>query len=45
MAIEVDVLKDDPTSEVIEYSKEDIDAVKGPGIVQSLMQGEEEKRG
>lgn len=43
MAIEVEVLKDDPTREVIEYSKEDMDAVKGPGIVQSLMQGEEEE--
>lgn len=43
MAIEVEVVQDDPLRTIIEYSKEDVDAVKGPGLVQAMMQGEEEE--
>jgi len=42
MAIEVEVVKDDPDRVMIEYSKEDVDAVKGPGLVQAMMAGEED---
>jgi len=43
MAIEVEVVQDDPNRVIFEYSKEDQDAVKGPGIVQAMMQGEEDE--
>jgi len=43
MAIEVEVLQDDPARVVAEYSKEDLDAVKGPGVIQAMMAGEEEE--
>ena len=42
-AMEVDVLRDDPDRVIEEYSKEDIDAVKGPTMIQQMMQGEEEE--
>ena len=44
-SIEVDVLKDDPDRVIEEYSKEDIAAVKGPGLVQSMLTGEEDDDG
>ena len=34
IGIEVDVLRDDPNRVVEEYSQEDKEAVKGPGLVQ-----------
>lgn len=37
IAIEVDVVKDDPERTVEPYSKEDMLAVKGPGMVQSML--------
>lgn len=43
MAIEVEVMQDDPARVVAEYSKEDLDAVKGPGMIQAMMAGEEEE--
>ncbi len=43
VTMEVNVMKDDPDRVVEEYSEEDLMAVKGPGIVQSLLQGEEEE--
>lgn len=42
-SLEVDVLRDDPNRVVEEYSKEDMDAVKGPTMIQSMMTGEEEE--
>ena len=42
LGFEVDVLKDDPNRVVEDYSKEDQDAVKGPGLVQSMIFEEEE---
>ena len=43
ISIEIDVMRDDPDRVIEEYSEEDLMAVKGPGIVQSLLQGEEEE--
>jgi len=45
IGIEVDVAKDDPAREILPYADEDIAAVKGPGMVQQLLQGEEESDG
>lgn len=42
MAIEVNVLQDDPARTIAEYSQEDQEAVKGPSMIQSMMAGEEE---
>lgn len=42
MSIEVDVMAEDPSRVTYEYSKEDHDAVKGPGLVQGMLQGEDE---
>lgn len=43
--IEVNVVKDDPDRVIEEYSIEDQEAVKGPGLVQSMMQGEDSEDG
>lgn len=45
IAIEVDVVKDDPARVIPDYSPEDMAAVKGPGMVQSMLQMEEESDG
>ena len=37
IALEVEVMKDDPDRVIEDYSEEDMLAVKGPGIVQSLL--------
>jgi len=42
-SLEVDVLRDDPNRVIEEYSKEDLDAVKGPTMIQQMMTGEEEE--
>lgn len=44
-SIDVEVLQDDPSRTIPEYSAEDIQAVKGPTMIQSMMQGEEESDG
>ena len=41
-AITVDVARDDPDRVIEPYSQEDVEAVKGPGLVQSMMQAEQE---
>ena len=41
--IEVDVLRDDPNRVIEEYSKEDVEAVKGPSMIQQMINGEEEE--
>jgi|Transcript_26607 hypothetical protein len=42
VSLEANIVKEDPDRVVEEYSKEDKDAVKGPGLVQQMMMGEEE---
>ena len=42
VSLECEVVNEDPDRVVYEYSKEDKDAVKGPGIVQQMVMGEEE---
>jgi len=41
--LEATVVNEDPDRVVEDYSKEDKDAVKGPGIVQQMVMGEEEE--
>ena len=43
MGIEVDVVRDDPDRVTYEYTKEDHDAVKGPGLVQGMLQGSDDE--
>lgn len=42
-SITVDVARDDPDRVIEPYSQEDVEAVKGPGLVQSMMQAEQEE--
>ena len=35
--LEFNVIKDDATREIADYNQEDVAAVKGPGIVQSML--------
>ena len=41
-SLTAEVVNEDPNRVVYEYSKEDKDAVKGPGLVQQMVMGEEE---
>ena len=43
VGLEATIVNEDPDRVVEEYSKEDKDAVKGPGIVQQMVMGEEEE--
>ena len=36
------ILQDDPEREIIPVNKEDQDAVKGPGLVQSMLEAQDE---
>ena len=38
-------MKEDPNRVVEEYSQEDVDAVKGPTMIQSMMQGDDDEDG
>ena len=35
--LQFDVIKDDTTREIADYNQEDVAAVKGPGLVQSML--------
>lgn len=42
--MEFEIVKDDPTRVIAEYSKEDVDALKKPGLFQLMLdQGGEEE--
>jgi len=43
VTLDCTVVNEDPDRPVFEYSKEDTDAVKGPGLVQQMVMGEEEE--